>query len=124
MEADQIGRLRDILNAARLIGSYVSDTTESAFRTDTQKQDAVVRRLEIIGVVDELHADAVAHDAGNAATDAERVNRALVEPVERLPQRKRRRAASFRDWFSSFFCSRLSSVAAVVSGAWTSSAHR
>jgi uncharacterized protein with HEPN domain len=49
MEADQLGRLRDILEAARLIASYVSDTTDIAFRADTQKQDAVIRRIEIIG---------------------------------------------------------------------------
>ncbi|MBM4297731.1 MAG: DUF86 domain-containing protein [Deltaproteobacteria bacterium] len=54
MEADQIGRLRDILEAARLIGSYVRDTTEGEFYTDKQKQDAVIRRIEIIG-------EAVAH---------------------------------------------------------------
>ena len=28
MEADQLGRLRDILNAARLIASYVKGTTQ------------------------------------------------------------------------------------------------
>jgi uncharacterized protein with HEPN domain len=49
MEADQLGRLRDILEASRLIASYVKGTTETDFRTDTQKQDAVVRRMEIIG---------------------------------------------------------------------------
>ena len=49
MEADQLGRLRDILEASRLIASYVKDTTETDFRADTQKQDAVVRRIEIIG---------------------------------------------------------------------------
>jgi uncharacterized protein with HEPN domain len=49
MEADQLGRLRDILEAARLIGAYVRDTTEADFRADTQKQDAVIRRIEIIG---------------------------------------------------------------------------
>lgn len=49
METDQRGRLLDILEAARLIGSYVKDTTEAAFRTDKQKQDAVIRRIEIIG---------------------------------------------------------------------------
>jgi uncharacterized protein with HEPN domain len=49
MEADQLGRLRDILDAAQLIASYVKDTSETAFRTDTQKQDAVIRRIEIIG---------------------------------------------------------------------------
>ena len=49
MEADQLGRLHDILEAARLIGGYVQDTTEAAFRADTQKQDAVIRRIEVIG---------------------------------------------------------------------------
>src|SRR2546428_11306897 len=49
MEADQLGRLCDILNAARLIASYVKDTSETQFAANTEKQDAVVRRLEIIG---------------------------------------------------------------------------
>jgi uncharacterized protein with HEPN domain len=49
MEASQLGRLRDILNAARLIASYVKDTREAEFVSDTQKQDAVIRRIEIIG---------------------------------------------------------------------------
>jgi uncharacterized protein with HEPN domain len=49
MEAEQLGRLRDILEAARLISSYIADTAEAAFRQDTQKQDAVIRRIEIIG---------------------------------------------------------------------------
>jgi uncharacterized protein with HEPN domain len=41
MEADQLGRLRDVMEAARLIGTYVEDATETDFRSDTQKQDAV-----------------------------------------------------------------------------------
>jgi uncharacterized protein with HEPN domain len=49
METDQLGRLRDILEAARLIGAYVKDTMETDFRADKQKQDAVIRRIEIIG---------------------------------------------------------------------------
>lgn len=49
MEADQLGRLRDILHAARLIASYVKGSTEEAFQENTEKQDAIVRRLEIIG---------------------------------------------------------------------------
>jgi uncharacterized protein with HEPN domain len=49
MEADQIGRLHDILEAMRLIAAYVKGTTVSGFRADTQKQDAVIRRIEIIG---------------------------------------------------------------------------
>lgn len=49
MEADQLGRLRDVLDAAKLIASYVKDTSEADFRANTEKQDAVVRRLEIIG---------------------------------------------------------------------------
>jgi uncharacterized protein with HEPN domain len=49
METDQVGRLRDILEAARLIGSYVKDTTEADFHANKEKQDAVIRRIEIIG---------------------------------------------------------------------------
>jgi uncharacterized protein with HEPN domain len=49
MEADQLGRLHDILNAAQLIATYVKDTSEADFAKDLQKQDAVVRRIEIIG---------------------------------------------------------------------------
>ena len=49
MKPDQLGRLRDILESARLIISHVQDTSETAFCTDLQKQDAVIRRIEIIG---------------------------------------------------------------------------
>jgi len=49
MEADQLGRLRDILDSARLIATYMRDTLEPEFRKDFQKQDAVIRRIEIIG---------------------------------------------------------------------------
>jgi len=49
MEANQLGRLQDILDAARLVASYVKDATEPDFSSDTEKQDAVMRRIEIIG---------------------------------------------------------------------------
>jgi uncharacterized protein with HEPN domain len=49
MEANQLGRLQDILHAARLIASYIKDTTKLAFSANREKQDAVVRRIEIIG---------------------------------------------------------------------------
>jgi len=49
MEIDQLGRVRDILEAARLIATYVQNTTETDFYADKQKQDAVIRRIEIIG---------------------------------------------------------------------------
>lgn len=49
MEADQLGRLHDILRAAQLIATYVKDTSEAAFTGDVQKQDAIIRRIEIIG---------------------------------------------------------------------------
>src|SRR5215469_15053067 len=49
MEADQLGRLQDILRAAQLIATYIKDTSETAFTTDIQKQDAIIRRIEIIG---------------------------------------------------------------------------
>jgi uncharacterized protein with HEPN domain len=49
MEADQIGRLRDILHAAHLIATYVKDATKEGFADDFEKQDAVIRRIEVIG---------------------------------------------------------------------------
>jgi uncharacterized protein with HEPN domain len=49
MEAEQLGRLRDILQAAPLIDSYLTDTTEADFLAKSEKQDAVIRRIEIIG---------------------------------------------------------------------------
>ncbi len=49
MEADQLGRLRDILQATRLIASYVKDATETDFLANREKQDAVIRRIEILG---------------------------------------------------------------------------
>ncbi len=41
--------LLDILEAARLAQTYVADRTEAEFMTDLKCQDAVIRRLEIIG---------------------------------------------------------------------------
>jgi uncharacterized protein with HEPN domain len=41
--------LLDILQAARLARQYVADKDRQAFLRDTQCQDAVIRRLEIIG---------------------------------------------------------------------------
>lgn len=49
MEIDQLGRLQNILEACRLIESYVAGVSNDAFSEDTEKQDAVVRRIEIIG---------------------------------------------------------------------------
>jgi uncharacterized protein with HEPN domain len=49
VEADQLGRLRDILQAARLVASYPEGTTEADFLASPEKQDAVIRRIEIIG---------------------------------------------------------------------------
>jgi uncharacterized protein with HEPN domain len=48
MERDRI-YLLDILEAARLAIAYVEDITVEAFLQDIQCQDAVIRRIEIIG---------------------------------------------------------------------------
>jgi uncharacterized protein with HEPN domain len=48
MSSDQQS-LVDILVAARLLMSYVSGKTQEEFLADPQCQDAVIRRLEIIG---------------------------------------------------------------------------
>ena len=72
MEADQIGRLRDILDAARLVAAYVKSTAEADFRANTEKQDAIIRRLEIIG-------EATAH-----------LNETTRQAIPELPFRKMR----------------------------------
>lgn len=41
--------LSDILESIELIESYTSDITEKEFEQNTEKQDAIIRRLEIIG---------------------------------------------------------------------------
>ena len=41
--------LLDIIGAARLAMSYVEGVTEEMFLQDTQRQDSVIRRIEIIG---------------------------------------------------------------------------
>jgi len=50
MPADkQLGLLRDMLDSAKAIRHYVTDVTHDQFLGDSEKQDAVLRRLEIIG---------------------------------------------------------------------------
>ena len=49
MEAEQRGRLSDILHAARLIARYVQGVSQAEFAANIEKQDAVIRRIEIIG---------------------------------------------------------------------------
>ena len=41
--------LHDILESINLIEQYLSDTTEEEFSNSQEKQDAVIRRLGIIG---------------------------------------------------------------------------
>ena len=45
----QAGLLRDMLDSAALIQSYLMGVSREAFFADREKQDAVLRRLEIIG---------------------------------------------------------------------------
>lgn len=45
----QSGLLQDMLESARLIRTYLEGTDRSAFMADSEKQDAVLRRFEIIG---------------------------------------------------------------------------
>lgn len=45
----QTALLRDILDSAELIRSYLDQIEHDDFMADTEKQDAVLRRFEIIG---------------------------------------------------------------------------
>jgi uncharacterized protein with HEPN domain len=49
LDERQQGLLRDILDSARLIQGYVTGLNCEAFIADVEKQDAVLRRFEIIG---------------------------------------------------------------------------
>lgn len=49
MDIEQKARLRDILEAVRRIESYVAAVSEEEFSQNGEKQDAVIRRIEIIG---------------------------------------------------------------------------
>ena len=45
----QSGLLRDMLDSAILIRTYLGSVDRNAFLADSEKQDAVLRRFEIIG---------------------------------------------------------------------------
>ncbi len=45
----QLGLLRDILDSAITIQGYLRGITRDAFMANIEKQDAVLRRFEIIG---------------------------------------------------------------------------
>lgn len=45
----QTGLLRDILDSAQAIRAYLSGVSREEFLANSEKQDAVLRRLEIIG---------------------------------------------------------------------------
>ena len=45
----QTGLLRDILDSAQVIRAYLSGVSREEFLVNSEKQDAVLRRLEIIG---------------------------------------------------------------------------
>lgn len=50
MPADkQLGLLQDILDSARLIAHYLNGVSKMEFMENFEKQDAVLRRFEIIG---------------------------------------------------------------------------
>jgi uncharacterized protein with HEPN domain len=49
LDERQLGLLRDILDSAQLIRGYVAGLPRARFLVEFEKQDAVMRRLEIIG---------------------------------------------------------------------------
>lgn len=46
---DELVFLEDILDCIEKIAGYVENLTEKEFEENTEKQDAVIRRIEIIG---------------------------------------------------------------------------
>jgi len=49
LDEKQTGFLRDILDSAVIIRGYLNDVSHDEFVANTEKQDAVLRRFEIIG---------------------------------------------------------------------------
>src|SRR5438046_1848725 len=49
LDDKQLGLLRDILDSAKAIVQYTNGVTREAFMANSEKQDAVLRRFEIIG---------------------------------------------------------------------------
>jgi uncharacterized protein with HEPN domain len=49
LDEGQLSLLRDILDSAENIRAYLDGITREAFMTNQEKQDAVLRRFEIIG---------------------------------------------------------------------------
>ena len=45
----QAGLLRDMLDSSRQIRAYIAGMTEESFVANMEKQDAVLRRIEIVG---------------------------------------------------------------------------
>jgi uncharacterized protein with HEPN domain len=45
----QFGLLRDLLDSAKIIRAYLQGVSREAFMMNVEKQDAVLRRFEIIG---------------------------------------------------------------------------
>ncbi len=48
-QRDELVFLDDILDSIERIAEYVEDITEDGFESNIEKQDAVIRRIEIIG---------------------------------------------------------------------------
>ncbi len=49
LDEKQLGLLRDILDSGKIIRTYLHGITRASFMDDTEKQDAVLRRFEIMG---------------------------------------------------------------------------
>jgi uncharacterized protein with HEPN domain len=49
LDEKQTGLLRDMVDSGRQIQAYLAGITREAFEANAEKQDAVLRRLEIIG---------------------------------------------------------------------------
>lgn len=49
MLLDNLSYLTDILEAAKLVTSFIQDVDEDAFYQDVMRQSAVIRQIEIIG---------------------------------------------------------------------------
>lgn len=81
--------LRDILESIERVQRYVTDVNQSDFAENTEKQDAVIRNIEIIGEAVKGIPDA-GHRLGRGAKQAARaeapdsaITRRMIRPPSR-----------------------------------------
>lgn len=62
MQHDDLSYLTDILQAAKLVVSFVQDVDEQAFSQDVMRQSAVIRQIEVMGEATKRLSDSIRNE--------------------------------------------------------------